>query len=573
MDGLADGHAESDSRAEPMTPGGLAGRVVGGFVLESLLGAGGMAEVYRGIDLVLAREVAVKVLPPQLAQFPISVARFRDEARAVAALASPHIVPIYQYGEDDNLLYLVMPILADSLRAKLQREGPPPIETAVRLVAQIAGALEIAHAAGVVHRDVKPENILLDAHNQPMLSDFGIARDIADLHAAGAGRALTTTGTLIGTPQYMAPEQLRQQPADQRSDVYSLGVVLYELLTGRLPHAAPTPYEVVASVLTQPVEPPSAHNPGVWPALDVVALTALAKEPATRYLGARDFERALHDALASDRGQPRGAPAAAGTISPEAARLTRPAASPTATTVPARATAQSTVRRPRRKVRPLTLAGLAAALVALLVLAGTLTLSGGAGAPGLVLLPLPGLAASRPSSTPTGSPSGPGTAGATTTTGGTPTSAPTGPPAPTSSPSTSPTPTGTPQSPSLSISPISWQLATSRSSSDCTSVPSDTGYTTVSQTITNNSGGPVSWQWQNPSPALPDSFQYQLNGGLWSLPGALPADGLLGAGATATLNVRLPCSGTQYLVTLAARTTLSQTTASYAIALRVPGLP
>ena len=570
MDGLADGHAESGSRAEPMTPGGLAGRVVGGFVLESLLGAGGMSEVYRGIDLVLAREVAVKVLPPQLAQFPISVARFRDEARAVAALASPHIVPIYQYGEDDGLLYLVMPILADSLRGKLQREGLPPIETAVRLVAQIAEALEIAHAAGIVHRDVKPENILLDGHNQPLLSDFGIARDIADLHAAGASPTLSPLGTPVGTPQYMAPEQLRQQPADQRSDVYSLGVVLYELLTGQLPHAGSTPYEVVASVLTQPVTPPSVHNPALWPALELAVLTALTEEPAARYHSAHDFAMALRDALAADRGQPGEAPDAA-----TAASLARPVDAPTATTRPARPAAQSTNRLSQRKVRQLLLAGLAAVLALLLVLAGTLALSGGAGAPGLALLP--GQAALRPSPTTPQVPSGAGstgTPGASATAGGTPGAAPNGTstavPTGSPSPSGSPTPTGVPPTPSLAISPGTWQLASSNATGDCTSVPSDTGYTTVSQTITNSSGGPATWQWQSPSPGLPGSFQYQLNGGLWSLPGALPSDALLGADQTDTLNVKLTCTGTQYAITLVARSTLSQAKASYAITLQVP---
>ncbi len=561
---------------EPMARGALAGRVVGGFVLESLLGAGGMAEVYRGLDLVLGREVAVKVLAPQLAQYPIYVARFRDEARAVAALESPHIVPIYQYGEDENLLYLVMPILADSLRGKLQREGQPPIEIAVRLVAQVAEALEIAHAAGIVHRDVKPENILLDAQNQPLLSDFGIARDIADLQAAGGSRTVVPS---LGTPEYMSPEQLRQQPADQRSDVYSLGVVLYELLTGRLPHAAPTTYEVVASVLTQPVEPPSVYNPAVPPELDVVALTALAAEPAARYHSARAFALALHDAMTVNR-QSRKATAAVAVTSLSAAGVARPASSPTAMTERVAPSLLARARPRRRETRPFVLAGLAAVLALLLVLAGTLALTGGAGAPGLALLPLPGFAASLPSPTASSGADDAGTPGAEATPGGTTgaaqgtlTPAPTGSPSPGSSPTGSPTTTGGSPTPSLAITPSTWQLAASSSTGGCTSVPSETGNSTVSQTITNNSSSAISWQWQSSSPALPGGFQYQLNGGLWSLPGAMPSHGLLAAGATDTLNVQLACTGLQYAITIVARTALGQSQTSYAITLRVPASP
>lgn len=544
--------------------------MVGGFVLESLLGAGGMAEVYRGIDLGLEREVAVKVLPPQLAQFPIYVARFRDEARAVAALESPHIVPIYQYGEDDGLLYLVMPILADSLRGKLRREGPPPVETAVLLVAQVAEALEIAHAAGIVHRDVKPENILLDAHNRPLLSDFGIARDLTSLHAADASRTPASSGLPVGTPQYMAPEQLRQQPADQRSDVYSLGVVLYELLTGQLPHAAPSPFEVVASVLTQPVVPPSQHNPSLWPALEVVTLTALAPEPAARFLTARDFALALRATLA-EANEPRDTAA-------EEPRLAALVASPpaavsqTAATEPAQpvALARGTPGRRRRRRRWLALMGLAAALVVLLALTGTLVLSGGVGAPGVGLLPLPGFAAPRASPTTPGSSAGVGAPGATATPAGTPSATAGGTPSPT--PGATPSPTSVPGTPSLAITPSVWQLAVDSSSGLCTSVPGDTGYSAVSQTITNNGSVTIAWQWQSSIPKLPSDFQYQLNGGLWSLAGAMPGNLLLAPSATDTLNVRLAC-GTSYTVTVVAHATLGSATSTYTVALRTPGLP
>ena len=568
---------------EPMQRGGLSGRTVGGFVLESLLGAGGMAEVYRGIDLTLGREVAVKVLPPPLAQFPLYVTRFRAEARAVANLQSPHIVPIFQFGEDGGLLYIVMPILAESLRAKLQREGLPPVETAVVLVTQVAEALDTAHAAGIVHRDVKPENILLDTHNRPLLSDFGIARDLSGLPAAdagadsgGGGAIVTTTGPQLGTPQYMAPEQLRQQPADQRADVYALGVVLYELLAGRLPHEAPSPFEVVASVLTQPVEPPSRHNPALGPALDVAVLTALASDPAARFQSARDFARSLRAALEEDRQSRDVAPLlslsqAVAPPPPGPVALVAPpraVVSLTAATVPVRPAARTGQTSRRRRVgRVLGLVGLAAMLVVLLVLAGTLALSGGVGAPGIVMFPLPGFAASRSSPTAPGAPGGAGAPGTSatpsTTAGGTPSPAPTGSTSPSPVPDATPTPTGP-----LAISPTIWQLGVDSSSSGrCTSVPANTGNTTVAQTIINKGGSTVTWQWQSADPALPSNIQYQLNGGLWSGMGAMPSDLLLGSGHTDTLNVRLACGGT-YTVTLVAHGVLGGPMSTYTFTLQ-----
>ncbi len=284
--------------------GGLTGQRLGDYELTALLGAGGMAEVYRGLDVGLGRAVAVKVLPASLAGDPGYVARFRAEARRVAALDHPHIVPVYHYGEERGLLYLVMPILKESLRDRLERalagtDEPLSIVAAARYVMEIAAGLDMAHAQGIVHRDVKPENILLDEAGTALLTDFGIAREASVLRQPGQVRTLAATGLPVGTPEYMAPEQLRGVSVDQRADVYALGAVLYELLTGVAPHEAPTPYEVAALALTQPILPPSMHNPKVWPELERVALLALAADPAARYQDMRAFAVALRQAVLS----------------------------------------------------------------------------------------------------------------------------------------------------------------------------------------------------------------------------------------------------------------------------------
>src|SRR5690242_19918007 len=278
--------------------GGLTGQRLGDYELTALLGAGGMAEVYRGLDVGLGRAVAVKVLPASLAGDPGYVARFRAEARRVAALDHPHIVPVYHYGEERGLLYLVMPILKESLRDRLEH-GPIPLADAVRYVMEIAAGLDMAHAQGIVHRDVKPENILLDESGAALLTDFGIAREASVLRQPGQVRTLAATGLPVGTPEYMAPEQLRGVSVDQRADVYALGAVLYELLTGVAPHEAPTPYEVAALTLTQPILPPSMHNPKVWPELERVVLLALVADPAARYQDMRAFAIALRQAVLS----------------------------------------------------------------------------------------------------------------------------------------------------------------------------------------------------------------------------------------------------------------------------------
>ena len=277
--------------------GSLTGKQLGDFKLQGLLGAGGKAEVYRGFDVKLKREVAVKVLPAMLARDANYVQRFRTEAQRVAALDHPHIVPVYHFGEEGPLLYHVMPLLKESLRDRLEREGILSPQEAVGIVVQIASALSVAHAAGLVHRDVKPENILLNEKNEALLTDFGIARPVMMSRAGRMAQTLSATGLPVGTPEYMAPEQLRGEAIDERVDIYALGAVLYELLTGHPPHEAETPYQVAALSLAGNITPPASLAPDISPDLEDVVMTALAPDPAARFQDASSLAHAARRAV------------------------------------------------------------------------------------------------------------------------------------------------------------------------------------------------------------------------------------------------------------------------------------
>jgi serine/threonine-protein kinase len=277
--------------------GSLTGKQLGDFQLQGLLGAGGMAEVYRGFDVKLKRVVAVKVLPASLASDPNYVQRFRTEAQRVAALNHPHIVPVYHFGEEGPLLFHVMPLFNESLRDRLEREGMLTPKEAVRLIVQIASALSVAHGAGLVHRDVKPENILLNGKDEAFLTDFGIARPVTMSRTGRMAQTLSATGLPVGTPEYMAPEQLRGESIDERADIYALGAVLYELLTGRPPHEAETPYQVAALSLQGDITPPSTLVSGISEELEDVVMIALASDPAARYPDASSFGFAARRAV------------------------------------------------------------------------------------------------------------------------------------------------------------------------------------------------------------------------------------------------------------------------------------
>jgi tRNA A-37 threonylcarbamoyl transferase component Bud32 len=288
----------------------LIGRKLGKYEITALVGKGGMATVYKGYQRDIERYVAIKVLPPHPGQDEQFVDRFRLEARTIARLQHPHILPLYDYGTDDNILYLVMAYVdGGSLHDYVRRE-PLPLPEVERLLSQVSSALDYAHRQGVVHRDIKPDNILMDKEGNAILADFGIVKILE------SGNALTVTGGLMGTPAYMAPEQGQGLPVDSRSDLYSLGVVLYEMLAGAPPFNADTPMQLVFKQINAPVPDIRALRPELPAALTNVLVRALAKEPNQRYQtgGALldDFRRAVQGAAlaAQDVGSETLVPAA-----------------------------------------------------------------------------------------------------------------------------------------------------------------------------------------------------------------------------------------------------------------------
>lgn len=245
-----------------------------------LIGRGGFAEVFEASDPRLDRSVAIKVVRPDLVVSEELLERFLREARAMAGLRHPHVMEVYTVGEADGVAYFVMPLIAgESLGARLEREGSLPIDEAIRVLIQAAGALESAHGTGTIHRDIKPDNILLEgADGRVVLTDFGIAK------ALGADSvALTGTGMFMGTPRYMSPEQAVGDEVDHRSDIYSLGVVAYEMIAGRLPFEARTPQALVAQHLTAEPPPLWAVRPECPEHLGLVVRRCLAKDPGDRW--------------------------------------------------------------------------------------------------------------------------------------------------------------------------------------------------------------------------------------------------------------------------------------------------
>ena len=250
------------------------------------LGAGGMANVYLAEDQELGRRVAIKILNERHANDEQFVERFRREAKNAAALSHPNIVSIYDRGEAEGTYYIAMEYLEGrSLKELIVSRGPAPINVAVEYARQILSALRFAHLKGIVHRDIKPHNVLVAGDGRVKVTDFGIAR-------AGASQ-MTEAGSIVGTAQYLSPEQARGASVDQRSDVYSLGIVLYELLTGAVPFNGDTPVEIAMKHLSQPPEPPSVKRPEIPRELDLVVMRALAKDPDDRYQSAEEMEADL----------------------------------------------------------------------------------------------------------------------------------------------------------------------------------------------------------------------------------------------------------------------------------------
>jgi serine/threonine-protein kinase len=265
---------------------GLAGR----YRLEDEIGRGGMSTVYRALDLKHDRTVAIKVMRPDLAYRGYNASRFLQEIQIAARLVHPQILPVHDSGEYEGLLYYVMPYLGpESLRRRLNRLGQLPIDEAIGIARSVAAALDYAHRHQVVHRDVKPENILLH-EGEAMVADFGVARAI---RAAGSDRG-TDPGVAIGTPEYMSPEQASaDRDLDGRSDLYSLGCVLFEMLAGKTPFAGVGPRAVMAKHVVEPAPSVRAFRPTVPVAVEQALARALAKDPAQRFATAADFARAL----------------------------------------------------------------------------------------------------------------------------------------------------------------------------------------------------------------------------------------------------------------------------------------
>ncbi len=264
------------------------------YELEQLIGTGGMADVYMARDNLLGRTVAVKILHPQYAKDEVFIARFRQEAQAAANLNQPNIVNVYDWGIENSTYYLVMEYVEGrDLKDIILQGGPLLPERAVEIAMSICLALQAAHAQGIVHRDIKPQNIIVTYDNKIKVMDFGIARTTG-------GSAMTQTGTIMGTAQYISPEQAQGRAADPRSDLYSLGVVLYEMLTGKVPFDGDNPVSIAYKHVREDPLPPTMVNPDISPGLEAVVMKALSKNPENRYQSAvemrSDLERCLEGA-------------------------------------------------------------------------------------------------------------------------------------------------------------------------------------------------------------------------------------------------------------------------------------
>jgi beta-lactam-binding protein with PASTA domain len=271
------------------------------YEIGGVLGRGGMAEVHRGRDLRLGREVAVKVLRSDLARDPSFQVRFRREAQAAASLNHPAIVAVYDTGEDRTSSgatpYIVMEFVeGDTLRDVLRREGVLSPERAMNFAADICAALDFSHRNGIVHRDVKPGNVMVTPQGTVKVMDFGIARAVSDSAAT-----MTSTAAVIGTAQYLSPEQARGESVDARSDVYSVGCLLYELGTGAPPFTGDSPVSVAYQHVREDPRLPSSVNPAIPPDLDAILLKALSKNPANRYQSAAEMRNDLLRAMAGQR--------------------------------------------------------------------------------------------------------------------------------------------------------------------------------------------------------------------------------------------------------------------------------
>ncbi|HVM26459.1 MAG TPA: Stk1 family PASTA domain-containing Ser/Thr kinase [Mycobacteriales bacterium] len=346
--------------------GPVEGRVLGGrYELGERVGRGGMAEVHRGTDVRLGRDVAVKVLREDLARDPSFQGRFRREAQAAASLNAPSIVSVYDTGEDASagtpVPYIVMEYVEGrTLRDVLLEEGRLLPQRALEIAADVCAALEVAHRAGIVHRDIKPGNVMLTRTGEVKVMDFGIARAAADTSVT-----MTQTAAVIGTAAYLSPEQARGEHVDQRSDLYSTGCLLYELVTGAPPFTGDSAVAVAYQHVREDPEPPSSYDGSLSPDVDAVVLKAMAKNPANRYQTATEMREDLLRAAAGE------------------AVLATPVLEPVTTLAPAAVVAPP--ERDRRRGLVYTLFGLLLVAIAI----GVALLVRGVLGPGSDLVPAP----------------------------------------------------------------------------------------------------------------------------------------------------------------------------------------
>jgi predicted Ser/Thr protein kinase len=342
----------------PTTPD--VGDTLGGYTLESLLGRGGMGSVYLATHERLGRRVALKVIAPELAHDDDFRLRFLREARLAASLDHPHVIPVYDAGEVDGVLFIAMRYVPGStLQRVLQEAGPLPVAETVRIAEQVGSALDAAHAAGLVHRDVKPANVLLaEPDGHVYLCDFGLAKPMSSA-------STTRTGFFLGTADYSAPEQIEGRPLDARADVYSLGGVVFHCLTGRPPFTRDTEFAVLQAHLADPPPLVSELRPALPLEVDRIVATALAKRPEARYASAGTFVGALREAVT---GGADAATKAAPTAVPVEPVPTRPLATE----------ARPVSRRGSRRGRALAVAaGVLAAAVLVAAIAAVLTRGSG----------------------------------------------------------------------------------------------------------------------------------------------------------------------------------------------------